>query len=121
MSILAGQMLRISLLVLLLSGCSAFHEKPLPASEATHIDLHVIWVDSAGDIPSYIGEANGAAVYYDVGGQRYCTVYAFKPHNLDDFRALQTLGHEVLHCTDGEFHNPVFDKNKLIERLELRQ
>ena len=106
---------------LFLSGCSVFHEKPLPASEATHIDLHVIWVDSAGDIPSYIGEANGAAVYYDVGGQRYCTVYAFKPHSLDDFRALQTLGHEVLHCTDGKFHNPVFDRNKLKMRREMLQ
>lgn len=94
-------------IAILIGGCSAFHEKPLPPSEATDVRLQVAWVDSIADIPkTYNADVNGASVWFDVSDQRYCTIYMIKPYGLNDFAGLQTLGHEVLHCTEGAFHNP---------------
>ena len=110
----------IVLTFMFLSGCSAFHEKPLPPSEAKHIDLDVVWVESVKDMPTYMDETvQGRAVYFDIDGMRHCTIYAIKPYNLDDFKHLNTLGHELLHCTDGKFHNPVYDKNEIQERQDM--
>ena len=107
---------------LFLTGCSAFHEKPLPPSESTNILLDVVWVDSIKEIPrTGKRDARGAAIWQAVKGQRKCTIYAFKPYNLDDFKGLQVLGHELLHCTDGNFHSPVNDKNFLEERRRMMQ
>lgn len=101
------------MLALLMSGCTVFHEKPLPPSEATHVDLQVVWVDSYSDLPGYIQDSatlvTGAAIYYDVEDiegdmKRHCTVWVIKPYNINDFKNLQSLGHEVLHCTDGKYH-----------------
>lgn len=95
------------ILTLSVFGCSAFHEKPLPVSEATDVKLQVQWVDSRADLPkTYNADVNGTAVWFDANGQRYCTIYMIKPYGLNDFQGLQTLGHEVLHCTEGRFHNP---------------
>ena len=114
-----GDWIAIAISFMFLSGCSAFHEKPLPPSEATHIDLDVVWVETESDLPGYISEASGAAVYFDIDDKRYCTIYAIKPYNLDDFKHLNTLGHELLHCTDGNFHNPVYDKNSIEGRQDM--
>jgi hypothetical protein len=110
-------------LALILGGCSAFHEKPLPPSEATDVRLQVSWVDSVADIPKTTStDVNGTAVYFDVDGQRYCTIYMVKPYNLNDFKGLQTLAHEVLHCTDGRFHNPAYSNFGAAEsRMERLQ
>jgi len=34
-----------------------------------------------------------------------CAVWAFKPEGEHDYRYLQTLGHEVLHCFKGNYHD----------------
>lgn len=41
-----------------------------------------------------------AATYHDT---KRCVVYVTKPETLNDARTL-TLGHEVLHCALGEYH-----------------
>lgn len=90
----------------MMSGC--IHEKPLSASQATDIILTVKWVHSEYEIPRNNNDWRtttvGAAEYFDLDGKRYCTVYLFKPYNDNDFKALNTLGHEILHCTDGAYH-----------------
>ena len=116
-------MFKLLPIVLLLSGCSAFHEKPLPPSEATDVRLQVSWVDSVADIPkTYNADVNGAAVWFDSDGKRYCTIYMVKPYGLDDFKGLQTLGHEALHCTEGTFHNPQYSnfgaQDSRLQRLQ---
>ena len=110
----------IVLTFMFLSGCSAFHEKPLPPSEFTDLIVDVNWVDSYDDIPRYASEhVGGAAIYYEVDGKRYCSIYTVKPYNAGDFENLNTLGHELLHCTDGNFHNPVYDKNSREDRRDM--
>lgn len=99
----------IIMIAVLLGGCSAFHEKPLPPSEATDVRLQVVWVESINDIPrTSSADVNGTAIFFDVDGQRYCTIYLLKPYGLSDYARLNTLAHEVLHCTDGAFHNPEY-------------
>lgn len=107
--------------LLAFSGCGSFHEKPLPASEATHINLTVKWVDHEADIPGYIKDSirntGGAAIYFDVEPvnaefpRRHCTIYMLKPYGDSDFKALGIAGHELLHCTDGEYHGRYRDMN----------
>lgn len=100
-------------LVLLMSGCSVFHEKPLPPSEATKIDLDIRWVDTAEDIPipNMVREGEGYTTWVDITEKRKCVIWVVKPYNADDFKHLNTLGHELLHCTDGHYHGRTRDKN----------
>lgn len=101
-------------LALLMGGCSAFHEKPLPPSEATKIDVDIRWVETADDIPLPAivkRDAEGYAVWVDINKKRKCTIWAVKPYNADDFKHLNTLGHELLHCTDGHYHGRTRDMN----------
>lgn len=34
-----------------------------------------------------------------------CTIYALEPDNQYDSEAIDTLGHEMLHCFKGEYHD----------------
>lgn len=34
-----------------------------------------------------------------------CTIYAVAPKNMGDSEAFETLGHEMLHCFSGNFHD----------------
>lgn len=34
-----------------------------------------------------------------------CTIYALEPTGEDDHEALDTLGHEMLHCMRGKYHD----------------
>jgi hypothetical protein len=38
-------------------------------------------------------------------GKRVCTVYTRAPKNEMDTQAFATLGHEVMHCFDGNWHD----------------
>lgn len=41
----------------------------------------------------------------DRNGQRQCTVYAPAPQSEKDKEAFVTLGHELMHCFDGNWHD----------------
>jgi len=41
----------------------------------------------------------------DSTGQRICSIYAPAPASERDTQALATLGHELLHCFDGHWHD----------------
>jgi len=41
----------------------------------------------------------------DRSGQRVCTIYAQAPENEADTQVFATLGHELLHCFDGSWHD----------------
>jgi hypothetical protein len=38
-------------------------------------------------------------------GQRICSIYAPMPRNETDTQRFATLGHELLHCFDGNWHD----------------
>ena len=103
----------IVLVCIALTGC--IHEKPLPASQSTEFNVTIQWVESESEIPvdarNYRGDVDGYSVWFDRGGTRHCIIYAYKPYNVDDFNNLNSLGHELLHCTDGHYHGRTRDKN----------
>jgi hypothetical protein len=39
------------------------------------------------------------------GGPRVCAIYAPAPRNERDTQRFATLGHEVMHCFDGNWHD----------------
>ena len=55
----------------------------------------------------------------DVGGaatpdyqNRECVIYAFRADDEDDWRALDTIGHELTHCFVDNFHPTVQEENE---------
>ena len=103
------------LIALFVTGCTSFHEKPLPESDTTSLIVEIVWVESDSDFPlrnAYREDQRGLAVYADgFDGKRWCKIYAYKPYGVDDFKHLNTLGHELLHCTDGRYHGVERRKN----------
>ena len=41
----------------------------------------------------------------DRSGQRVCTIYVPIPRNETDTQTFATLGHELMHCFDGNWHD----------------
>ena len=41
----------------------------------------------------------------DRSGSRVCSIYAPAPKSETDVQAFATLGHELLHCFDGKWHD----------------
>ena len=39
------------------------------------------------------------------GGQRVCSIYAPAPRSERDLQRFATLGHELMHCFDGNWHD----------------
>jgi hypothetical protein len=39
------------------------------------------------------------------GGPRVCSIYAPPPRNERDLQRFATLGHELMHCLDGNWHD----------------
>ena len=39
------------------------------------------------------------------GGPRVCTIYAPAPRSERDLQGFATLGHELMHCFDGNWHD----------------
>ena len=88
--------------VTLLVGCVA--SEPLPKSYQNQFDLTVNWEDnptlSAPKELEQLGELNG----YTAVGKGECIITAKKPTGEGDYPALETLGHELFHCTDQNYH-----------------
>jgi hypothetical protein len=49
----------------------------------------------------------GCSKWSDAGssGRRTCSIYAPAPKNERDTQAFATLGHELMHCFDGNWHD----------------
>jgi hypothetical protein len=48
----------------------------------------------------------GCAKWSDAGkGARSCSIYAPEPKTERDLQAFATLGHELMHCFDGNWHD----------------
>jgi hypothetical protein len=47
----------------------------------------------------------GCSKWRDEGPARLCTIYAPRPRSDTDTQAFVTLGHELMHCFDGNWHD----------------
>ncbi len=70
--------------------------------------VQVVWITDVTQIPaSACRPAVGAiveecATWKLAGSTSFCTLYAFRPKDFNDFPLLARLGHEFLHCLDWD-------------------
>ena len=98
-----SKQLKIGLLVVvgIISGCSTV--QPLPPSYQTEFKLTIHWDDN----PTKTGNAAGVGGVlggWSSVGEGVCVINQPKPTSQDDIFALATIGHEILHCTDKDYH-----------------
>lgn len=79
------------------------------AEEMHEVKLTVVYVDSVHEIPVPITSKFGYAKGYELGSafvkDDVCKIYVLKPASRFDTKRMEILGHEVMHCTNGAYHN----------------
>ena len=94
------------LLVAMTAGCST-------VKDDASTPVHIVW-QKVDDVHSACEEVSGrreifrimgCSKWREAGGQRTCTIYAQAPRNETDVQRFATLGHELMHCTDGNWHD----------------
>ena len=97
------------IVLLFLAGCAAPAQKP----EST--DITVVW--NRVDNPQRVCEGLsgrkelfrilGCSNWKDqrANGARVCSIYAPAPRDERDLQRFATLGHELMHCFDGNWHD----------------
>jgi len=101
---------RLLLMAVLLAGCAAA-PAPNPAE-----NVAVIW--NQVDNPQKVcDDLSGRKELFRIlgcskwsgpekdGAPRTCTIYAPAPRNERDTQRFATLGHELMHCFDGNWHD----------------
>lgn len=97
-------------LVALLPACAA----PVPAADPGR--AAVVW--NRVEDPHRVCESlSGRKHFFNIlgcshwsgpavdGGPRVCAIYAPEPRNERDLQRFATLGHELKHCLDGNWHD----------------
>ena len=93
-----------ALLFLFLAACATVQDEPA---------VQVVWqkVDDPNatcrDISGRreLFRIAGCSKWSEAGKQRTCTIYAATPRDERDKERFATLGHELMHCTDGAWHD----------------
>ena len=96
----------LALLVFVLAGCAAVKDEP-------STPVHIVW-QKVDDVQAACEGASGKREMFRIlgcskwredGGQRTCTIYAQSPRNETDTQRFATLGHELMHCMEGNWHD----------------
>jgi hypothetical protein len=87
-------------LIVLLAGCAA---TPPPAGNVT-----VVW-NRVEDPHAVCQSLSGRPQFLNILGcahrtERVCSIYAPAPRGEQDLQRFATLGHELMHCFDGNWH-----------------
>lgn len=99
-------MRRLALAAALLGGCAS-QPRPVPDQ------IVVVW-QRADDIQATCNQVSGRKELFRLrgcskwsdGAERHtCTIYAPAPKSEIDTQAFATLGHELMHCFDGHWHD----------------
>jgi hypothetical protein len=94
-----------------LAGCGTTLKVADPIPREGEMTRNISWVitedphatcQQIGKKPLFF-KTLGCAVWKDSGN---CVIYTRAPRNEDDRRAMETMGHEMLHCFVGHFHRP---------------
>jgi hypothetical protein len=99
---------RLPLILVFLAGCAV----PQPPRDA---QIDVVWnrvEDPQKACQGLSGRTElfrilGCSKWNDVAedGARVCSIYAPMPRSEHDTERLATLGHELMHCFDGRWHD----------------
>ena len=95
-----------AILLVLLAGCATVKDE-------TTMPVHVVW-QNVDDVQATCEEISGrrevfrilgCSKWREIAGQRTCTIYAQAPRDERDLQRFATLGHELMHCFDGNWHD----------------
>ena len=88
-------------------------ERIRPTTSIDSLRLEVTWVESREELTEVVKRygadrrsaayANGFSVLVKVDGELVCRLFVKAPQRVDDDRTL-TLGHELMHCLAGAYH-----------------
>jgi hypothetical protein len=96
----------IPLVFLLLAACAT-------TKDEAATPVHIVW-NQVDDVQAACEGASGKRELFKIlgcskwredGGRRTCTIYAPAPRDERDKERFATLGHELMHCTDGNWHD----------------
>lgn len=104
----------VILTLIFITGAYFFwgNEKPIKQSHnwaGEPIKLTVYYTDNIDEkYKSLVSKTDsynreGFSIWYPE--DKECVVYSKKPRSMNDSDRFVTLGHELLHCTDGSFHS----------------
>ncbi len=90
------------LLILFLAGCAT----PPPATSS---NVAVVW-NRVEDPHAVCQTLSGRPQFLNILGcahrtERVCSIYAPAPRSEHDLQRFATLGHELMHCFDGDWHD----------------
>jgi len=97
----------LPLLIAVAAGCST------AVKDEASSPVHVVW-QKVDDVQAACEGASGKRELFKIlgcskwredGGRRTCTIYAQAPRDERDKERFATLGHELMHCTDGNWHD----------------
>jgi hypothetical protein len=93
------------LLAPFLAGCASAPEAPRPA------EMEVVWM-RVEDPQRACEGLSGRKEFFAVHGcsrwsaeRKRCEIYAPSPRNERDLQRFVTLGHELMHCFEGKWHD----------------
>jgi hypothetical protein len=76
----------------------------ISSAEIYNFNISIIYVNSVKDIPVNKGYNYPLYLGYTTITPKSCLVYVVKPSSVADFHKMEILGHEVMHCTDKDYH-----------------
>lgn len=94
-------------------GNNVLHvEQTVPIATGAEVyeeDKNISWVSNTSDVENAFSDhlmqtgtrVKGLSVWND----NDCTIYAYEPKDVNDFERMETLGHELLHCFRGSYHD----------------
>ena len=99
----------LAVLLVFLAGCAT-------VKEDASLPVHVVW-QNVDDVQATCEEISGRREVFRIlgcsqwhepvaqGAPRVCSIYAPAPCSERDLQRFATLGHELMHCTDGNWHD----------------
>lgn len=110
-----------AVVTLLVVSCEKQLTAPVPTMDRSGIPIlitiHYVETSQAlnrvfaelGGAPGGLGELKAFSQYNEVdrpadAAYNWCDVWAVRPGGIDDDNVL-SLGHEIEHCTDGDYHD----------------
>jgi hypothetical protein len=96
-------------LITITTGCST------TVKDESSTPVHIVW-NRVDDVQAACEGAAGRKELFKIlgcskwrepvaGGPRTCTIYAPMPRSERDKERFATLGHEMMHCMDGNWHD----------------
>ncbi|WP_407305623.1 hypothetical protein [Acinetobacter sp.] len=97
----------VSFLLVALAACDSGVEpiKPTRDTKDFTVRLNIVSPNEITEVCTKLGtvyEANGCNAFHIP--ENFCDIYVMMPDSVDDQKKMAILGHELMHCRYGAYH-----------------